>query len=266
LLLVTEAMAQTSTNTLKSGHSDWWELTNRDTNAVNLRGYKFSDLPGPSLEPGSPFVIKNDVIIQPGESIIFVRNMSREAFMDWWGEENLPADLQIITYTGHNFQPQRDGAYLYGPAATDPLDYVCGVNFDFCDPTDPTDPNCVILAGVSKWFDPVEAQYGEFSVLGERGAIRAVEADDVGSPGWTANHPPREYSPRFTSLVRNSAGATLTWEARPNKRYELQYKNALTETNWTPLSQRSATGLALTVLDPSATNAARRFYRLQLLP
>ncbi len=255
LLQVTEAMSHPSINTIVLGHDDWWELTNFDTNAVNLRGCRFNDLPGPSF--GGAFVVANNVMIQPGESIIFARGMSPETFKDWWGEENLPENIQIITYNGHNFDEGGDAIFLWNGAAIDTSDYISSVNF------------VNYATGVTLEFfrdDPDCLRYGCESVFGQRGAIRAMEADDIGSPGWTTNHPLGTHMPRFTSLLRSTSGASLTWKARAGKHYELQFKSALTNATWTPLSQHSATGLSLTTLDASATNATARFYRLQVLP
>jgi hypothetical protein len=255
-LRVTETMSNPSTNTSVGGHDDWWELTNFETNSINLRGYRFNDDPGPSFE--GAYVITNDVIIQPGESIIFARNMSAEAFKNWWGEENLPENIRILTYPSHNFEPATDSIYFWNAAAADLDDRVAWVNF-----TNPTN-------GVTLWFDPsdpVIELYGEQSKLGERGTIRAVEADDIGSPGYRTNHPARVYAPRFTEIIRSMSGVRLTWTARPGKTYELQSATALTtDAVWSPVNQQSSTGFSVTLMDSSATNASRRFYRLQVLP
>ena len=89
-----------------------------------------------------------------------------------------------------------------------------------------------------------------------------MEADDIGSPGYTMNHVLRPYDPRLTSIARDVAGAHLTWKARPNKRYELQYKNALAEPRCRTLSEHTATGFSFTVLDATVDGVPHRFYRL----
>lgn len=109
-------------------------------------------------------------------------------------------------------------------------------------------------------------EFGQTNVPGQCGAVRAIEADDIGSPGYLTNHPAGVHRPRFTSLARTASGVSLTWQTRVSKRYELQFKPALTNVNWTSLSQHTATGLSLMTLDPSATNAGPRFYRLEVLP
>jgi hypothetical protein len=58
-----------ATNTTVFSRADWWELTSFDTYAVNLRGYRFNDSPA---RLKSAVVITNDVIIQPGESVLFI--------------------------------------------------------------------------------------------------------------------------------------------------------------------------------------------------
>ena len=254
LLRITEAMSQASFNALVLGHDDWWELTNCDTNAVNLRGYRFNDWPG--TFDGS-FVVTNDVVIRPGEAIIFARQMSPQAFKDWWGEENVPENQQILTYSGNSFDSTGEHIYFWNATALDRLDYIAFVDVVNLTP------------GVTLRFDKIDSViglYGEESIPGQDGAFQAVEADDIGSPGWITNHATRVYAPRLTTVVRDAAGVFLTWKARPNKRFELQFKNALSEARWKTLSQHTSRGFSFTVLDATAPDAAQRFYRLQLLP
>lgn len=254
LLCVTEAMSKASNNTTVSGHQDWWELTSFDAVAINLRGYRFNDYPG-TFE--GCFTVTNDLFIQPGESIIFAQEMSPQQFKDWWGEESLPENLQILTYSGNNFQQEGDAIFLWNSAAPNRLDYIASVNF------------VNFSGGISLRFlpdDPDCKRYGCESVLGELGAILAVEADDIGSPGYTTNHVARPFFPRFTSVVRDATGVSLSWKTRTGKRFELQYKNTLTDLNWISLSQHLATGFTLTTQDTTTTGATSRFYRLEVIP
>src|SRR5262245_53160703 len=73
-LAITEVMSSASTNlgtTLVAQSSDFWELTNFGTNAVNLNdGYRWNDNAGEFLGADPfPFV---GLSIDPGESIIFI--------------------------------------------------------------------------------------------------------------------------------------------------------------------------------------------------
>ena len=118
-LVITEMMGNHSTNTTISGHADWWELTNFDPNAVNLRGYRFDDAPG--VLDGAQ-VITNDLFIQPGQSVLFIQDMTPEAFSNWWGEENLPTGAQFFRYVGNGIQSAFDVMLLWNATATDPND------------------------------------------------------------------------------------------------------------------------------------------------
>jgi hypothetical protein len=61
---------------------DWWELTSFDSRPISLLGYRFDD---DSRSLATAFVITQDVVIHPGQSIVFVestasRPMTPEAF------------------------------------------------------------------------------------------------------------------------------------------------------------------------------------------
>jgi hypothetical protein len=257
-LVITEMMGGHSTNTTVSGHGDWWELTNFDTNAVNLRDYRFDDFPN---VPDGAVVITNDVIIQPGESVLFIQEMTVEAFTSWWGEENLPANVQCIRYSGNGIQSEFDSIYVWNATAVDRDDSICwaeylNLNSDFT----PLRGN-----SLNFWCDGW-IEFGQTNVLGQCGAIRAVEADDIGSPGYIANHPPRTVAPRFLAISRDALGTHLNWKTQIGKRYELQAKDGLEAPSWMSLSQHTATGTSLSTADPGATGLAHRFYRLEVLP
>ena len=138
-LVITEMMGGHSTNTSVSSHGDWWELTNFDTNAVNLTGYRFDDYPG--LLDGAVVItnavvmqpmdiyVTNQVVIQPGESILFLSDMTPEAFACWWGEENLPERAQFVCYAGNGFQAVGDSVTLCNATATDPNDFLARAEY-----------------------------------------------------------------------------------------------------------------------------------------
>ena len=84
-LKITEVMAYPA-DAETTTHEDWFELTNEDIVPVQLQGYRFRDL----SSFASAFVIRRSLVIQPGESVIFVRTMSPAAFRRWWGVAYLP--------------------------------------------------------------------------------------------------------------------------------------------------------------------------------
>jgi hypothetical protein len=251
-LVVTEAMASPSTLTTVSGHNDWWELTNADTNAVNLRGYRFNDLPR-TLD--GAVTNTNDIVLQPGQSMIWVSDMTPAAFRRWWGEENLPVDLPIVSYAGNGFSQSGDAIYLWNATALSDDGWRLNVGV--------LDTNLIPTLGVSLECGPDKC--GVPSVEGERGAFRAAESDDIGSPGWTSNEQ-RVVRPRVTAIAHDAAGVTLTWKTQIGRTYELQYCNDLAQPDWHVLFRLPADGDSLTATDSTAGSAPQRFYRVTLAP
>jgi hypothetical protein len=75
-------------------------------------------------------------------------------------------------------------------------------------------------------------------------------------------------SPVFTNIAANAAGnptLTLTWTTTVGRSYQLQYKTDLTQTNWTTLTNLTATLSTATAADGPNTDP-QRFYRVVLLP
>lgn len=94
-LRVTEVMASENANDIPT--SDWWELTSFFDETVDLSGWRFNDSIGGIQDA---YVLPDGISIAPGESIVFVENLTREEFFDWWGAANFAPDVQIITYSG----------------------------------------------------------------------------------------------------------------------------------------------------------------------
>ncbi len=249
-LRVTEVMAAASTNATLRTHRDWWELTNFGTNAVSLRGYRFDDTPG--VLSGA-VTITNDVVLQPGESVVLISDATPAEFVRWWGEENLPGNLQIIAYAGNSFDSLGDSLFLWNATANARDDVITSISF------------VNDMRGVSLWFDSGLAEFGLPSVEGERGAFRAVEADDIGSPGWITNPPPRVVRPKFVSIVREGEGVTLTWKTKPGQIYEVQACQDLALGDWVSWRVLSAEGATLSISDPLGTGTGR-YYRLVARP
>lgn len=67
--------------------------------------------------------------------------------------------------------------------------------------------------------------------------------------------------PSFLPVVRAGGTVQLTWTAVAGKTYQLQYKTALTQSNWITLSATTATNSIATATDPAPSDS-QRFYRL----
>lgn len=251
-LQLTEVMSW-PTNDDVLEHKGWFELTNCDTNEVNLQGYRFRDTGLPEVA----LIITNTLIIQPGESVVFVESMSRAAFVQWWGAEQLPPNLQVVTWRGWGLsKTSSDTIHLWNSspsfsantvATLSLLDSIPGFSqeiFNFCDE--------VLGCGGS---------YFRESVLRENGAFPAEVGGDIGSPGYTANPPPR-----LLAVSLNAASVQVRCRVMAGKSYRLSFKNALKDPAWTPLDAETANGSVLTLQDTPPVGTSTRFYRVEELP
>jgi hypothetical protein len=72
------------------------------------------------------------------------------------------------------------------------------------------------------------------------------------------------------AITVQSAGAgkhSISWTTKPGKSYKVQYKNKLSDTNWTDLtSSITATDATTAAIDGTAGAAQQRYYRIVLLP
>ena len=246
-LFITEVMAWPSTNSVVD-HSDWWELTNLDTNAVSLPGWKFFDNSN-VLALGTPCAVTQAVTIQPGESIVFAKRTTPEAFVAWWGATNLPPNLTIIPYDGFSLASEGDTLFLWNPAATGTYDAVASVMFAMS-------TNGKSIHFLTNQWEIVESE------VGVDGAFRAAESDDVGSPGYSSFAPPR-----FLRIAVEGEHVTLTWQAVAGRHYLLQRCAALGDPNgWASVGTHSSPGRSVTVREAISPGQAQRFYRVETVP
>jgi len=248
-LKITEAMASPCSGLSR----DWWELTNIGTEPVNLCGYRWDDQPG--IIGGGP-TISIPTTIYPGESIVLIQNQSKESFIQLWGAENLPPNLQFISYSANGFDSIGDEINLWNPAAIDDHDYVDSVGFSTATP------------GVSFLFDTfvcLDADGVELdtqSVDGECGAFRAADGCDVGSPGWTRWTPPS-----LTAILREGSSVKLAWKAQPGATCVLESTSTLGASSSSTIWQNagsysfSTASCAATVSVPLGEN--NHFFRLR---
>jgi hypothetical protein len=168
-LRITEVMASEAASP-GVNTADWWELTSFESQPLDLSGWRFNDSGGSLADP---FVFPSGTIILPGESIVFNEGLTATQFRDWWGSPNLPANIQIVTYsgTGLSFGTSGDGIRLWDAQTTDPNDTIASVDFG------------AVTAGISLNYDPATAQFGANSQLGVNGVIQAALTSDLGSPG-----------------------------------------------------------------------------------
>jgi hypothetical protein len=242
-LVITEVMAAVLGGT-DSGRGDWFELTNFDTNAVNLFGYRFSDRYSFDVS----YTITEPLIIQPGESVVFVERLSAEQFAQWWGHDALPPGLQISTYTGLGFSSLGDVINIWNSAETDPYDPVASAGF------------LESTRGFSLRFIPPDYYFVEDSVAGVDGAFRAAAGADIGSPGYLANPPAR-----FVCITRTESEFVLRCRVIEGKAYALRSKTNLTDPTWIQIGTFTSEETVMTITLPQG-ETGQQFFLLEEVP
>lgn len=226
--------------------ADWWELTSFESQPVNLAGWRFNDNDGGLNDP---FVFGAGLIIRPGESIVFVEDLSPAEFRNWWGNDNLPATLQIIPYDtgGLSFGAGGDGVRLWNDTTTNPSDLVASVDFGAAD------------NGVSFNYDPATGQFGSKSQLGVNGVIRAaLSSNDIGSPG-------RILAPAASPLLRISLAGDMiriAFDTAVGRRYSLEVRSDLAAGTWTPTGDSFLATSNGTGSFEKTISGSPRFYRV----
>jgi hypothetical protein len=258
-LAITELMSLTS-----FGHAEWFELTNYGTNEFDLLGYRFYDrepsngLYYASLGGSSEVVtIPRSLLIRPGESVIFLHHLSADDFIRWWGHKNLPPGLQIFTYAGFALSICGETLFLWNAAAVQTGDCVATAAW-------------LKVDRLASWefentfyeSDGYRASWPSYSALEINGAWAAPAGGDIGSPGLTEVTPPH-----FLDISSDSSGITVTCRGHADKRYRLSRKTCLTDDQWVPVTEQTATdALPFLLRDPTALDNPMRFYRLEELP
>ena len=239
-LKFTEVMARSRTN--NAARTDWVEITNFGTNSLDLSGFRFVASRGLGMDGAS--VIPDGVVVKSCESILCVENRTREQFIAWWGANNVPHDVQIITWRGWGIDPEGTEAITLWDASTEDQNRIIHQVF--------TD---VFEEGVSLYFDDDECPRGCVSISTDRGTFYALQGGELGSPSY-------ELVPNI-HLNQQGAAVVLTGRSRAGRNYSLQYKNDLRE-SWSELASKTATNAA--VLFDDGPLRERRFYRLKELP
>jgi hypothetical protein len=197
------------------GAEDWWELTSFSPVPISLTGWRVDDN---SANLGVAITITNaNLVIQPGESIVFVERLTPDQFRTWWGTNELPAGLKIISYTGSGIglSSAGDGLRLWNAVATANGDTIAAVDFPAGEP------------GVSFSYDPDTGVFGALSIDGVNGVYQApgtlVGVTELGSPGriraGTVVLPP---TPPVLSVERIDGSVRISFAAQGGRTYRLQ--------------------------------------------
>ena len=242
-LRFTEIQAYPSTDC--NAHHDWFEVTNYGTNAVDLLGYRFSD----EFSLAGAVVVTQSMVLQPAESAVFVKNPTADIFIDWWGADQLPPGLKVFPYGGFSLNKNGDALYLWNETAESADEAIDARSFS---------ANTI---GISQYFDYDFCYYGCDSVGGVFGAFRAQQCGDLGSPGYTANPPPR-----LLSIVRDGDSARVRVRTVEGKKYRLEYNTRLRPDGWIGMDDITAASSLIEMTDAAAASS-QRFYRVrEVLP
>lgn len=210
---------------------DWWELTSFESGPVSLLGWRLDDSSG---RIANAYTVTNDLVILPGESVVFVERLNFEQFQAWWGTNELPAGLKLITYSGSGLglSSAGDGLRLWDASATEDANTVASVDFPAGSP------------GISFNYDPDTQAFGDLSVLGVHGVYQApgsIDAElnitfpNLGSPGRirAGDVLPPLVAPVLTAEVADGQ-VTIRFTAQAGRTYRLEVKSDLNEAGWTP--------------------------------
>ena len=238
---------------------DWWEITSFSPVPISLSGWRFDDN---SASLGSALLIADtNLTILPGESIVFVERLTPDQFRTWWGTNNLPTGLKIVTYTGSGIglSSGGDGVRLWNATATANADTIDGVDFPAGDP------------GISFNFNPDTREFGKLSVLDLNGVFQAPATlegvKEWGSPGrikaGTIVTPAK--SPSLT-VTQTETALTVLLSAESGRTYRLQRRNEASG-SWINEGEPQAATVAgpvtfLVLLDPN--NASVGLFRVEV--
>ena len=216
-LAITEVMAEGATNNYPYKGPDWFELTNFGTNDIPLEGYSFNDS---RQTYGAVFYPFSGLVIHAGESVIFFRvrpyniTTNAETYRQWWGESNLPPNLQIRTYLDPGFDGQAgDETWVYDSE----MNVVDSVKFGASKP------------GHSFTYDPDTGIFGVVSTLGLNGSFQAALDWDIGSPGTTTGPSPLRIVEHPASQTVDGGGQTtfsIKAAGMPRPRYQWLFGGA----------------------------------------
>lgn len=159
--------------------SDWFELTNTGSTALNIAGFRMDDS---SNSFATAAALTGIGSIAAGESVIFLESASANAgFLSTWFGTSAPAGLQVGNYsgTGVGLSTGGDAVYIFNALGV----AQAGVSFGTADAVSPYQSfdNASGLNGVA---------ITQLSAVGVNGAsVAFANAAEIGSPGRIAPVP-----------------------------------------------------------------------------
>lgn len=237
---------------------DWVEITSFERAPVSLLGWRLDDN---SASLTAAYTFTNDIVILPGESVILVERLTPEQFRVWWGTNELPAGLKVLTYGGSGFglSSGGDGVRLWNATALTASDTVASVDFPAGSP------------GVTFGYDPESGTFGGLSVEGVNGVYQApgsidmdlgVTVKDIGSPGriraGAVVLPP---NPPTLSASIVAGKLLVRFLGESGRQYRLERKATADATEWTTVTDMAGVAGEME-LDAGSADAAMGLYRV----
>lgn len=153
--------------------TDWFELTNIGSSAVDITGWQMDDNSNGSAKVNLTGITS----IAAGESVIFTENAATASFLSTWFGSNVPVGLQIGNYTGTGVGlgtgAGGDAVNIYNSTGVLQANVVFGAS-DAVAPLQTFDN----AAGLNN------TTISQLSVVGTNGAFVAFNnVNEIGSPG-----------------------------------------------------------------------------------
>jgi hypothetical protein len=231
----------------------WVELTNFDTNTIDLTGWRFAE----EYSFERAVTITNSIRLAPRESLVIAERLDKVRFGRWWGERELPENFKLHTYSGFGLETNGGAFFLWNTAARDPFtEFVAELTWASSTAGVSYECECLFYEGICmNAFVP-----SALSTLGMGGAFRSKDGLDLGSPGYT-DSPPLE----IISVTREPAArVAITCKVIAGKSYQLWRSGSLAPPAWLPGQTITASNNVVTFIEDAGIGSA--FYRVRELP
>ena len=246
-LLITEVQSSGS-----FANVDWWELTSFESYAINLKGWRFDDNTH-SLAANNALTISSDVVIRPGESIVFCETYTPAQFRAWW--PTMPANTQVVRYSG--------GGIGLSSTSGDEINLWNAVSIVGNELTEriswssfATSPN-----GVSMVYDPENLPVGNvIGVLSTNTVLGLVANGVFTSTNGVVASPGRVVQPVYATNSVSGGVSLVSWNTVNTRSYKAYYTTNIVTPNWINLSNVTATGSSEAIGE--SVQSGSRFYRV----
>ena len=246
-LLITEVQSSGS-----FANVDWWELTSFESYAINLKGWRFDDNTH-SLAANNALTISSNVIIRPGESIVFCESYTPAQFRAWW--PTMSADTQIVRYSGGGIGLSStsgdeiniwNAASIVGNELTERISW-----YIFA-----TSPNATTMV-----YDPESLPIGNvISVLSTNTVLGLAANGMIVSTNGSVGSPGRVVQPVYATNSVSGGVSLVSWNTVSTRNYATYYSTNIVTPNWINLSNVTATSASEVVGEP--VQSGSRFYRV----